>query len=331
MEGILRAVSGREQPHWNMPIDLLAPSSQRGTEDIEIEEEAWMTSIETVAMNWRQPAQIQSTLCGSRSLPVVRGISVIVMLLGAGLLSACGESVNSDPPAAVTGTAASRPSDAASAITGVMGGMKVRIPRHFVNLMEFSGEPTDWKRGPVRPEARPPDATRDIASFGFEVKYPSMEGLSSRALREDYDKRPFKVNVWMGVSITSGDIYRPAALQRMATEVRPPLSNSTYAVEPSDTPGLVRHVAQGVKSTGEAERFDFLNPDVYVAVDESGRATVVIHCHNTKVGREACREFFVLEPESRTFVSVYFGRDMLPQWEDIHRRTRNLLLGFRVD
>ena len=210
--------------------------------------------------------------------------------------------------------------------------MKVRIPSHFVRLMEFSGEPTDWKRGPKSPHTRPAGATRDIASFGFEVRYPDMAGLSTPALLREHDQRPFKVNPWMDVTITSGDLYRPRALAARASAIRKPLSDAPYLRVASDVESLERHVAQGVNPrTGQPARLDFLNPDVYLAFDPPGQASAVIECSNTETGRQACVHAFVLEPQARVFVEVRYGRDMLPEWKDIQRRTGALLLGFRID
>ena len=234
---------------------------------------------------------------------------------------------------ASTAPAASAPANSQErVVVGTLGGMKVRIPWHFVNLMEFSGEPTDWKGGPKSPVSRPAGATRDIASFGFEVRYPDMAGLSTPALRSDHDQRPFKVNPWMDVTITSGDLYRPRALAAMASAIREPLSDAPYLKAASDVDTLERHVAQGVNpKTKQPARLDLLNPDVYLAFDPPGQASAVIRCSNTEIGRQACVHAFVLEPQARVFVQVRYGRDMLPEWQDIQRRTRALLLGFRID
>ncbi|MCE4556545.1 hypothetical protein [Pelomonas cellulosilytica] len=210
--------------------------------------------------------------------------------------------------------------------------MKVRIPWHFVRLMEFSGEPTDWKRGPQPPEARPLGATRDIASFGFDVRYPDMSGLSTPALQRDYDGRPFKVNPWMGVSITSGDLYRPGALAARAIVVRKQKSYPTYFQVASDIDAMEKYVVQSTNPrTGKPARLDFGNSDVYLAFDRSGQVSAIIECSNTEIGRQLCSQAFVLEPHASVFVEVRYGRDMLPKWQDIQRRTGALLLGFRID
>ncbi len=216
-------------------------------------------------------------------------------------------------------------------VVGTLGGMKVRIPWHFVNLMEFSGESTDWKRGPRSPASRPAGVTRDIASFGFEVRYPDMAGLSTPALRREHHQRPFKVNRWLDVSITSGDIYPPRAVEMMVARIRP-VGTTIYDPEPSDVAGLTKYVAQGTdQRTGEPLRYQLSNPDVYIPNKGSGREPTVIHCTNTETGRQACKLYFTLEPDSQTLMKVRFGRDMLAQWEDIQQRTRALMLSFRID
>ena len=261
----------------------------------------------------------------------------LLIALALTVLTACdgrplatGVHTATSPPAAMpASTPASSPE---RVFVGTLGGMKVRIPWHFVRLMEFSGEPTDWKQGPKSPASRPPGATRDIASFGFDVRYPDMAGLSTPALQRDYDKRPFKVSPWMGVSITSGDIYPPRGLAARASAIRELKSYTPYLQVSSDVDALERYVAQGVNPrTGKPARLDFGNWDVYLAFDPPGQANAVIECSNTEIGRQTCDHAFVLEPQARVLVEVRYGREMLPEWQDIQRRTGALLLGFRID
>lgn len=263
-------------------------------------------------------------------LPHLLSIAALVVLGGLG--AGCRDTGPVQQPTARTAAAPGPQTAERPPFVGTLGGMKVRIPDHFVRLMEFSGEPTDWKRGPTPQDTRPTGATRDISSFGFEVKYPQMEGLATPALRQEHYTRPVKMNAWMDVSITSGDLYRPIAVEVRANHIRRPAPDPAYEVQPSDVPRLVRHVALGVNAkTGEPLRYDPFNPDVYVETDSDGRARTVIHCTNTLTGRQACAQYFLLEPDARAFVRVYFGRDMLPHWEDIQQRTRALLLSFRIE
>lgn len=269
-----------------------------------------------------------------------RGAAVSA-LLALMFVAGCGDASREPAARSAATISIASPVPAASAasapqrfVQGTLGGMKVRIPSHFASLMEFSGEPTDWKRGPLPLSKRPANATRDIASFGFEVRYPDMAGLSTRELRREYDQRPFKVNPWISVTITSGDIYRgQAPAKRAAGKLAPsPFDTGQYAAEPSDVPTLTRYRVQGMNpKTGQPWRLELTNEDVYLARDPQGQVNVLIQCSNTEIGRQACTQVFDLEPDAKVMVSAYFGRDMLPQWQDIQERTRALLLGFRVE
>ena len=112
-------------------------------------------------------------------------------------------------------------------VVGDLGGMKVTIPRHIPELVEYNGDPR-W--GEKRQGPRP-QRTHDskIASFGFDLRYPDMATLSSPELRADKKKQKTFETMWIGVTVGTGEIYpRDGALDSRAHSELDKSANSSY-------------------------------------------------------------------------------------------------------
>ena len=91
-------------------------------------------------------------------------------------------------------------------VIGDLGGLKVRIPRHYAEYVEYDDDP-GWgekRKGPV------PERTFDskLRSFGIEARFPDMVGLKNSQLQQEY--RSYNLNPdnpWIRISINSGDHY----------------------------------------------------------------------------------------------------------------------------
>jgi len=87
-------------------------------------------------------------------------------------------------------------------VIGDLGGVKVRIPAHFANYVEYDGDPGfgEKRQGPV------PTRTFDskLMSFGFEARFPDMAGRTNPELWQDYKSKLPRESQWMRVGIATG-------------------------------------------------------------------------------------------------------------------------------
>ncbi len=91
-------------------------------------------------------------------------------------------------------------------VIGDLGGLKVRIPRHYAEYVEYDGDPGWGKKreGPI------PERTFDsrLSSFGISVRFPDMKGLENAELREELRRYRLNPNSpWISIGINAGEIY----------------------------------------------------------------------------------------------------------------------------
>ncbi|MDB5772534.1 MAG: hypothetical protein JWM42_2908 [Burkholderia sp.] len=91
-------------------------------------------------------------------------------------------------------------------VIGNLGGMKVRIPRHYAEYVEYDGDPGfGEKRNDLVPERTYESKLR---SFGMEVRFPDMTGVESTQLRDEYRRYQLKrENPWISIGVNAGEIY----------------------------------------------------------------------------------------------------------------------------
>ncbi|MDO4768828.1 MAG: hypothetical protein Q4A11_00455, partial [Brachymonas sp.] len=87
-----------------------------------------------------------------------------------------------------------------------LGGLKVRIPRHYAEYVEYDDDPSwgEKRKGPA------PERTFDskLRSFGIEARFPDMVGLENDQLRKEY--RSYNLNPdnpWISFTVISGRSY----------------------------------------------------------------------------------------------------------------------------
>ncbi len=227
-------------------------------------------------------------------------------------------------------------------VIGDLGGMKVRIPRHYAEYVEYDGDPGfgEKRKGPV------PERTFEsrLRSFGIDVRFPDMKGLENAEMREDRRRQFLKQdNPWVSIGINAGEIYPKSgaeAADRSAKAVTNSIDKPTefwfanYARLPDVVYGLEAYVVTGTdpRSGKPAAESEDTN-DIFIHYAKSGIADTFISCGKTYVpgGVASCRMNFGLEPKARVHLSVGFVRSRLPQWREIRQSVINLLTSFEVN
>jgi hypothetical protein len=215
-------------------------------------------------------------------------------------------------------------------VVGNLGGMKVVIPRHYAEFVEYDEDPPAFSGGRKGPT---PERTFDsrLRSFGMDVRFPDMKGLENDQIREEKRRQPIQKRMWLYVGIITGERYPgDGFLDRLASRVYKPGDYwwDSYERLPDDTHGLEMHVAAGLDpSTGKARREskDIDVKDIYIHRNASGKVDTYIDCRIV-----SCDMSFSLEPEAHVDVIVDFRRALLPEWQKIRASVRDLLLSFKV-
>ncbi|MCL2644149.1 MAG: hypothetical protein FWD51_01660 [Betaproteobacteria bacterium] len=231
-------------------------------------------------------------------------------------------------------------------VIGDLGGMKVRIPRHYAEYVEYDGDPGfgEKRKGP-RPE-RTFDSR--LKSFGISVRFPDMKGLENAQIREEYRRQPLQEKMWIRISINAGEIYPgDGFLDRRTNSVlfnayspeskddwRHGHWNYAYERMPEDEYGLeVWHLTSIDPYTGKPAIESYYTKDIYIHRDPSGNVDAHIRCGRTYVpgGVASCVMGMNLAPKAQVVVNVRFRRGLLPEWKEMQQSVRDLLLSFEVN
>ncbi|MEK8087173.1 hypothetical protein WNB94_12180 [Aquabacterium sp. A3] len=217
-------------------------------------------------------------------------------------------------------------------LVGELGGMKVNIPRYYVELVEYEGDP-GWSGKRDAPKPIRTHQSR-INSFGVTVRYPDMAGLSSSAMRADKRQYTSANTPWISVGFISGSIYPgDGFLDRMAKYVIDSdarHSSDVFKREALDLyGGLDLYVQQGTTINGRPRRE--IESDVYIHQDGDGRVKAYIDCSNAKFPGVLCLHAFSMESDGlKVWVKIMYRRSMLVHWQDLQERVRRLILSWRA-
>ena len=218
-------------------------------------------------------------------------------------------------------------------VVGDLGGVPVTIPRHFANFVEYEGDP-GW--GEKRKGAVPQRTHQSkLTSFGYDVRFSDMAGLSSPELRKDKASYSSGVTPWISVGINTGSSYPgDGFLDRSTSYIGKSadiLKYQQYEQLPGKEHGLTVYAAAGVDpKTNMPYREDTDAHDIFVHRDKSNRVDTYINCSNRNVRAPPCKHNFSLEPHMHAEVYVIYRRSLLPQWQEIQQAVRQQILGFRV-
>lgn len=217
-------------------------------------------------------------------------------------------------------------------VVGDLGGMPVTIPRHFANYVEYDGDPGfgEKRQGP-RPQRTHQSKLR---SFGFDVRYPDMAGLSSKDMYADKKSHSIYNTPWVSVGITTGAHYPGhGALDRQAyyqlDRPDPRYPRHIYTRLPEKEHGLIVYGQIGVNpDTQQPYREEKGSHDVFIYRREDGRITTYIRCSNVDHAAAPCKLTFSLEPDVNALVDISFRRTLLPEWRGLQESIRQLILSF---
>lgn len=241
----------------------------------------------------------------------------------------------------IVGPGAFQPPEMAAAqfssrdVVGDLGGMPVTIPRHFANYVEYDGDPGfgEKRQGP-RPQRTHKSRMR---SFGFDVRYPDMAGLSSNEMYADKKSYSIHNTPWIRVGITTGEDYPGhGALDRRTRarveeqDIKYPRWN--YTKLPRREYDLTVFAQMDIDpKTQIPYREDKGSDDIFIHRNKSGRVSAFIKCSNAGHAGAPCQHTFSLEPDVSALVYMSYRRTLLPEWKGIQENVKQFILGFRDD
>jgi hypothetical protein len=222
-------------------------------------------------------------------------------------------------------------------VIGDLGGVKVRIPAHFANYVEYDGDPGfGEKRQGSAPQR---NFESKLMSFGFEVRFPDMAGRTSPELWKDHKRKWQPDSYWMSAGVTTGqhyygdgylDKFINATLKFKADERFPSLKFDEYEKLPKPEFGLTAYASPGIDpKTKKPWREDQDAKDLFVLRDAGGRVVTAIACAN-RSRNPTCQHDFSMEPTMKAAITVRYRRGMLPQWKEIQTNVSQLIESFAL-
>lgn len=215
-----------------------------------------------------------------------------------------------------------------------LGGMHVAIPGYFAKYVEFNGDP-GWG------EERENSSTNNAAfpklrSFGFDVRYPDMVGLSSPEMNEDKRKTTIFKTMWIRVGVNTGEIYSGDEFLDRIVEAALRVEKNTppykvYEMLKENVNNLTVYAPVGMNpSTNNPYRQDPFSKDIFISRDSSGKIITYISCSNA-VGQSApCRQVFRLNGPAKAKIYFSYRRGLLPEWENMQKAVNSLILSFEI-
>jgi hypothetical protein len=219
------------------------------------------------------------------------------------------------------------------AVHADLGGMLVAIPRHFADYVEYNGDPGfGQKREGPRPVR---DQYSKLMSFGFYVSYPDMRGLDSPEIREEKRTQLIRTSPWIKVGFNTGEIYPgDGFLDRWESysvgKNKPESSYTNYEKLPQKEHDLEVYALKGLDpKTNKPYREGQSAQDIFIYRQADGHVGATFKCGNTNLVPQCWHEFS-LEPQAHAVVYMSYRRSLLPEWQSIQTKVRDLVLTFAV-
>ncbi len=225
-------------------------------------------------------------------------------------------------------------------VIGDLGGMRVRIPRHCAQYVEYDGDPGFGEQRKSLPKRLP---TSKLQSFGIEARFPEMRCKDNEEMREDRQRNFLnRENPWIGITINSGEIYPTLgarATDTLAKAVADSIDKPTkfwfdnFERLPTSPFGLEAYVVTGIDPrSGKPAKDSLHTDDIFIHRSEVGTADVYIRCSKSKryPGAGTCEMNFGMEPKARVDLTVRFARSKLHGWRKIRQSSLDLLASFEV-
>lgn len=223
-------------------------------------------------------------------------------------------------------------------VIGDLGGMKVRIPKHYAEYVEYDGDPGFGEKRSTAAQAQR-SFSSGLSSFGMNVHFPDMKGVETPELKDDYRRNRLKSeNPWIRVSINAGDIYPSMggyANDGLAKKLwkKSEYWFANYERAPlMDVAGLEAYVVVGSDPrTGKLARESNSTEDIYIH-KTTNHVDTYISCGRTSVpgGIASCHMYFGLEPKARVRLDTVFSPALLPKWHSIQISVSELIYRFEV-
>ncbi len=225
-------------------------------------------------------------------------------------------------------------------VIGDLGGMRVRIPRHCAQYVEYDGDPGFGKRRKSFPKRQP---TSKLQSFGIEARFPEMRCKDNEEMQEDRRKNFLnRANPWIVITVISGEIYPKLgakATDNLSKAVTDTITRPTkfwfdnFERLPTSPFGLEAYVVTGIDPrSGKPAKDSLHTDDIFIHRSEVGTADVYIRCSKSKryPGAGTCEMNFGMEPKARVDLTVRFARSKLHDWRKIRQSSLDLLTSFEV-
>jgi hypothetical protein len=218
-------------------------------------------------------------------------------------------------------------------VVGDLGGMKVTIPRHMAEFVEYEGDP-GW--GEKRQSPVPP-RTHDsrLTSFGVTFRYPDMATLSSPEMWADKKAKSIFVTDWMDFGISTGNRYPGDGwLDRHAhASLNNLFANKyTYLRQPQREHGLESYLLVD-PSTGKpgSNMPTVIGGTLFIARNAQGQVTAYIECSTVSHQAAPCSHSFSLEKLGvKAEVRIGYRRPLLAHWQDTQAKVKAMILSFKV-
>lgn len=219
---------------------------------------------------------------------------------------------------------------------GELGGVPVTIPHYFISSpVEYDGDPSFWSgKFHTRPAQSKRTHSSKMNSLTIITHYPDMIGRKTLVLENEWWKSlDSPQSQWINIMLTSGENYHKDGLQRIAEgAIEPkPSSDGGYTRMPDQIIGgkkMEVYIALGkVPETGEPYRETKF--DLFIDRDEkTRRIKTYIKCSHRNVPRPPCHHYLDLQPKMAVEASVSYPRQMLPEWQGIEAKSKELIYSF---
>jgi hypothetical protein len=220
-------------------------------------------------------------------------------------------------------------------VIGDLGGMPVKISRNVAEYVEYDGDP--GFSGPPR-HGPPPQRTyaSRLKSFGFDVRFPDMAMLTTREMVVDKANHNIYNTPWMGIGISSGEIYPGRGFMNRLTAIEK-IENrywwNDYEELPKKYFGLTEYRLKGTNpNTGRPAREDRDAEVIYLFFDDMKNIITRIDCSNVPHEAAPCRQRWDIGNHGLSVkVSAGYRRGFLQDWALIQEKVTQVILNFRAD
>lgn len=196
-------------------------------------------------------------------------------------------------------------------VTGRLGDTSVRIPAAFANLLEYDDDPALFE---ARQRASNHSAQSPIRSFGFDILYPEMIGVTpaTQALRQ---QATIETSMWLHVSLLAASRYQgDDFLQLKAADL---LDASLWKFPLKVQPGSAYALSTFTSQGGDPQ--DFRHQTIHVHRDEHGQVDAYIECQDAPRPSASCTLYSTLPPPMKASLRIQFRRALLPQWQPMRQ------------